>query len=77
MLVVKANWFIRKWVCAGMGTASHSVDIFKDDIMALRKGDTAEIVGEFDMYKTVHIHKTNTNINLKTDEIKALFKESV
>ena len=72
LLVVKASRLQKLMVCYGRS----NIKIFWDEIMGLKKGDTAEITGTWgphDMYLDVKIHKYRHNITLTEKEVEILF----
>lgn len=76
VLIVKAGYFKRFLLVNGFYGRS-DIEIFRYEIMRLKKGDTAEIIGEFGQYRTVKIHKTGESINLSDKEIAILFKDKI
>lgn len=73
MLIVKAGYLKRSLLANGF-YGSSSIETFSPEIIGLRKGDTAEIIGEFGWDKRIKIHKNNKIINLTKKEISILFK---
>lgn len=70
MFVVKAGYLKRLLLV----NSCSNLEIFKKEILNLRKGDLAENVGSFGKYKKIKIVKTMQIINLTEKEIVVLFK---
>jgi hypothetical protein len=76
MLIVKAGRFKRHLLSMGF-YGRDTIKIFRDEIMSLKKGDTAEITGTWGphgIYKDVQFPQFRYPIPLTDREINILFK---
>lgn len=71
-LVVKAGWLAKRNVCR----RTNLTKICRKEIMGLKKGDIAEVVGTWgphDIYLDVFLHKYRDNVVLLPHEVNILF----